>query len=486
MVNETSHGNVIMIPPSANWYLPKVSSVNLDGSLFAYAANCSIVVFKIISTGLHVSLIHGHHMKVNTVAYLPVLEGRGSSWIVSGSQDGSVRVWHSETGNCLSMHSNHNQSVICCSVSPSNPFVVFTVDENGIVIVWRIPEQQMNGMEVIVNQGHYQTLDTTSFGVKSKICIIHCHPVNEEEIIIGYQTGVILIVNWLKGNIVQRLLGHVDSICSFSFCPIPSNIQDSDSMNDDAPLLMASGSKDKTLRIWNVNTGRCVFSHTLVSSKKGKGRNNNDSRQRFWMGCTWNPYNPLQLVVSSNNGDLLLFSAKLTSTKDIGEDILNHNSFYKLVEGDIESTLQWTLSSFGVGKKGARHSRAVFCLDFVNTNQFFTVSMDRQIGQWNIETMKPIQMIHCSGGHVYSLHTNSLQPACLAMGIGDQSILLWNPPRLKKGETHGDQFDIKFIWRGIQSKVTSIQWHPVKEVFFSKRIVMAFLTFFTGIFGIWH
>ena len=90
--------------------------------------------------------------------------------------------------------------------------------------------------------------------------------------------------------------------------------------------------------------------------------------------------------------------------------------------------------------------------------------MDRQIGIWNLKEKRPVSMIHCPGGHVYGLDCSALQPSCVAVGVGDQSILLWNPPKYKKDRLQGDLYDMKVIWRGIQSKVTAIKWHPVKDV----------------------
>jgi len=54
------------------------------------------------------------------------------------------------------------------------------------------------------------------------------------------------------------------------------------------------------------------------------------------------------------------------------------------------------------------------------------------------------------GGFVYSLDIGESDPTKLAIGVGDSSIRIWN---LATSATH---FDITYLWKGLQSKVTCV------------------------------
>lgn len=446
----------VIIPPSANWYLPHISSTSNDNMFFGYGANSVIVLFTLKNKGrMKINILTGHTSNVNSITFLEFK--KNVNWIVSSSQDGSVRVWDCTTFKCIAVQRKHQQYPFCAVVSPVNSNLVFSSDENGFIIAWRLPVQNMNSEECCSNQGNFVSLDCSKFNIKAKVSIIQCHPTNEEEIIIGFHTGVIIVVNWLNGEIIHRLLGHIDFICSFTFCNFKKDENNSNIMSDDTSIiLMASGSKDKTVRIWNIVSGQRLQTINLPESTSiGKGNRKSDSRQRFWLSLAWNPKNSMEIICSSHSGDI--FSINLSHSDD------SIKSLELLSEDDLSQKLKCKTLRFGTGKKGLQHSRAVFSINFINDNQFFTCSMDRQIGKWDVSSRKPIQMIHCPGGHVYSIHTNPLHPSSLSIGVGDQSILLWKPPKIKDNLPSGDCYDIKFFWRGLQSKVTSLQWHPIKE-----------------------
>ncbi|KAH1166698.1 hypothetical protein KIL84_015870 [Mauremys mutica] len=61
------------------------------------------------------------------------------------------------------------------------------------------------------------------------------------------------------------------------------------------------------------------------------------------------------------------------------------------------------------------------------------------------------------GGFVYSLAFSPVDTGCLAIGVGDSMIRVWNTLSLS------NTYDVKTFWQSIKSKVTALSWHPTKE-----------------------
>lgn len=54
------------------------------------------------------------------------------------------------------------------------------------------------------------------------------------------------------------------------------------------------------------------------------------------------------------------------------------------------------------------------------------------------------------GGFVYSLAFSPVDPGCLAIGVGDSMIRVWNTLSMS------NIYDVKTFWQSIKSKVTAV------------------------------
>lgn len=82
--------------------------------------------------------------------------------------------------------------------------------------------------------------------------------------------------------------------------------------------------------------------------------------------------------------------------------------------------------------------------------------MDRQVKITCVEKLNCLQTLACLGGYVYAATYSKLQPGFCAVGVGDNTIRVWNSLK----ESSHKSCDI--LWKGINSKVTSVQWHPTE------------------------
>ena len=111
---------------------------------------------------------------------------------------------------------------------------------------------------------------------------------------VGYQNGAALLLDAAKKEVLWRLAGHEDEIHAIAWHWDPATEENS---------LMATASKDKTIRIWAPETGRqqkCI--------KMPKGGGSEGQKQRLWLTLAWvGAREGPRLVSSSAGGHLLLW-----------------------------------------------------------------------------------------------------------------------------------------------------------------------------------
>ena len=527
--SETNKSSIIgnyMISASPNWYLPQVLDVNINKELIGYGANCSIVINNVKTNAIQ--MYHENTKKINAVCFIK--DEHRQNWIVAGSKDKKVMIIEGTTGTLISSHEKHQNEVWSITTSKRNCEQIISAEQEGNLVFWNIKN---------ILTPSFKTLSTNSLGIKAKIGLIQsCEDFMENHIIIAYQNGIIVLFNYKSNKIVQRFVGHTDSICAISFCcdlkeyftknkELQEKLLSKEAIGseNESMVLMASSCKDKTVKLWNIKTGRLLYTITLNQANTNDNKRKiKDPSQRFWAAVCWDSENPLRLFVSSHGGDLYQFQLKkksenqknyknkkknkkkkLSLEDQISTDVLHQTDPQPEAEqaakddkdlpeeNDFEILLSEKFfidekcciqrSKFLPGKGSSLHARSVFSIVQCR-DTLLTTSMDRLIGHWDIQTLRSTSMSHSIGGFVYSLSISHLQPSCLAIGIGDQSILLWNTPDAFpsspsfSSSSDRNIYDIQMLWKGIQSKVTCLKWHPTKEVRF-----LLLLPFFISIYS---
>ena len=95
-----------------------------------------------------------------------------------------------------------------------------------------------------------------------------------------------------------------------------------------------------------------------------------------------------------------------------------------------------------------------------------------QIICWNTKTLKPIWSIPTLGGFVYSLATCPVDPGCVALGVGDNMIRVWNT------SAAGKSYAVNILWQGIKSKVTVVSQGWCQSQFWAAGFLSGL--FYTG------
>ncbi|MGD1914395.1 MAG: hypothetical protein ACFB2X_27245, partial [Rivularia sp. (in: cyanobacteria)] len=168
----------------------------------------------------------------------------------------------------------------------------------------------------------------------------------------------------------NRLEGHKGSIYNVAFSP-------------DGTIL-ATGSLDKTIKLWNAETGK---ENIQLTGHKGKV-----------YSVIFNPKDKTQLASSSADGTIRLWNLKTNEYKEL------------------------------LGHKGK-----VYNLNFTDDGKILaSASLDKTIKLWNVETGKEIRKLTGHKGKVYSISFNPKDSTQLASGSADGTVQLWNT---KTGES---------------------------------------------------
>jgi eukaryotic-like serine/threonine-protein kinase len=200
--------------------------------------------------------LKGHKAAVQSVSF-----SRDGNRIVSGSGDGTIRIWDVESGQSIAILDGQSGPVSSVVFSPDGKQVV-SASWGRVFNLWDVA----SGRRTRSMSGHTQGVACLAFSPDGT------------RIVSGSWDKTIRVWDTASGRDLRRLVGHSDMISSMSFSP------------DGTQLV--SGSGDKTIKIWELASGREVKTfkgHTslvrsVAYSPDGKriASGSVDNTLRFW------------------------------------------------------------------------------------------------------------------------------------------------------------------------------------------------------------
>ncbi|NXD02418.1 GEMI5 protein, partial [Certhia familiaris] len=423
------------LPASPNWYSSRCSDASSDGRLFGFAARHRVCLLDVAGAApaFYGELI-GHTDRISGFAFCHC-PGH-SSLCASSSDDGSVKVWDSGTLSAVLEYSLHQNAISALHWSPLVKDLIVSGDEKGVIVCY----------------WHNRSDSQQFFPEPRTVFCLTCSPHHENLVAIGYKDGMVVIIDISrKREVVHRLRGHEDEIHCLAWCPVPGEerlpawqdelqeegkVPNGELTQDTATkkgCYLASGSKDQTIRIWSCTRGRSVMTLKLPPTKRRGGAVDPAVKERIWLTVHWPPGHPTEVLSSAFGGELLLWNLTQPGKR------------------------KWTLLG---SSEGQNHSRIVFNLSSVKHQDrelLFSISMDRDVKCWDLSTLDCSWTMPSLGGFVYSLAFSPVDTGCLAIGVGDSMIRVWNTLSMN------NIYDVKTFWQSIKSKVTALSWHPTKE-----------------------
>jgi WD40 repeat protein len=245
----------------------------------------------------------------------------------------------------------------------------------------------------------------------------------------------------------NRLEGHENYVNSISFSP-------------DGKTL-ATGSSDKTIKLWNLDTGKEIrtlqghdsYINSVSFSPDGKtlATGSDDETIKLWNPNTGKEIFTLQGHDSSINSVSFSINSKTLATGskdktiklwnvDTGEEIRTlrgHNSYVNsvsfspdgrtLATGSEDKTIKlWNLDTGKETRTLRGHDSSITSVSFsINGKTLATGSEDKTIKLWNLDTGKETHTLRGHDSYVNSV-SFSIDGRTLATGSDDKTIKLWN------------------------------------------------------------
>ncbi|KAL6822553.1 hypothetical protein V8C40DRAFT_249898 [Trichoderma camerunense] len=289
-------------------------------------------------------ILEGHSDEVNSVVFSP--DGQR---LASGSSDGTIKIWDVNSGSCQTLE---------CYDSVSS--IVFSPD--GQQLASGFPD----GVKVWDIKG-------SSFYLQTSKSFNHdVYSVNfsrNGRLAFGLSNGIVGVWD-MKSTYLQTFNGHKKPVLSVVFSPDNQ--------------LLASGSVDKTIKVWDVNSGACL--QTL-------------ERHNGWIKSVIFCPNGHRLISGSSDGTITVWDVASGVCLQTFEDYENPvNSVVFLPDGQLASGSDdgivrvWDIESGACLRKFKGHNLSINSIAFsLNGQQLASGSDDNTVRIWDVKSEDHLQ-----------------------------------------------------------------------------------------------
>ncbi|KAF2162675.1 hypothetical protein M409DRAFT_37371 [Zasmidium cellare ATCC 36951] len=354
-------------------------------------------------TGEETQKLEGHKSYVNTVAV-----SANGQIVASGSHDKTVRLWDTLTGKETQRLAGHDSWVTAVALSPDNQ-IIASGSYDGTVRLWntRTGEQTQR-------LGHDDCVTAVAFCPEGKV------------VASGSFDKTVRLWNTLTGLERQKFEGHNGDINAVAFSPCGQ--------------LVASGSDDETIRLWNTLTGKMqnLEGHeskvkTVVFSPDGTmiASGSNDKTVRLWN------------IVTGETQTLEGHDSTVTA-------VTFSSGGHMVVSGSHDKTIRlWNArkgketQELKVTQRLGGHDDSVTAIA-LSPDGLIAVSgsVDKTVRVWNTRTGKELQKLEGHSNSITSV-TFSRDGQTVASGSGDGTVRLWSDftstsQNIQKLEGHDD------------------------------------------------
>jgi WD40 repeat protein len=224
-----------------------------DGCLIASGGEDNLVCLWDATTGQRIRMLRGHQGDVLAVAFSP-----DQHILASGSDDSTIHLWDVATGELLTVLEGHDSWIWALAFMPcpnSKRLLLASGSEDQTARLWDITTGQM----LTLFQNHTSSVSSIAFDATGQILAT------------GSYDQTIKLWDVKTGQVLRTLQGHTGWVRSIDFSPLYSTMDTGDLKSPFLTQMLASGSTDETIRLWDVNTGNCL--KTLRADRPYEGMN---------------------------------------------------------------------------------------------------------------------------------------------------------------------------------------------------------------------
>ncbi|CAH8514397.1 unnamed protein product [Heterobilharzia americana] len=175
-----------------------------------------------------IKTLTGHDHNVSSVAFSP-----SGDFLVSASRDKTIKMWEVSTGYCTKTFMGHTEWIRSVRPSPDGSILASCSNDHTIRI-WSVESRECQ----VVLRGHEHVVE----------CIVWAsHP----QSVIAITSSSSANSNSTHGTTEGLMISSTTNGISMNSDFLPSNLN--------SALLLVSGSRDRTIRIWDIHPGVCLF-----------------------------------------------------------------------------------------------------------------------------------------------------------------------------------------------------------------------------------
>jgi WD40 repeat protein len=402
-----------------------------DGQIIASGCDDPMVRLWDVSTGQCLKTLSGHINSLRSVTFSP-----DGQLLASGSTDQTVRLWDVGTGQCLKILQGHTDWIWSVAFSPDGQILV-SGSEDKTVKLWNVRTgqclQTLSGYSNRVSsvafapQCNVFPLGMLSSNAQNSISIdkvSECPQLsqgkklgaNQDNRLLASGSDDRMVRIWdISSGYHIDLPGHTDVVRSVAFSP------------DNRILASGSGNTERTIRLWDVRTGKCL--NTLRGHSNGiwavafnpqgniLASGSDDLTVRLWDVKTGECLNTLRghtvwvwSVAFNPQGDILASASTDRTVK-----------LWDIITGQCLNTLQG-------------HTTGIQSVAFSPDGQTIASgSFDQTVRLWNINNGQCINVLHEHDNAVWSVAFNPMNSQMLASGSFDRTVRIWD---VRTGQCH--------------------------------------------------
>ena len=356
--------------------------VTPDGRLVISGSDDGALKVWELESGCELPPLTGHASPVNSVAVTP-----NGAFVVSASEDGTLEVWEISSGRHVRSFAGHADLVRAVAVTRDGTRII-SASEDGTLKEWELA----SGEELRTFTGH-------ALAVNAVVCSS-----NGRLAISASDDKTLKVWELERGGVLRTLEGHTGDVTGVAMAPKGG--------------VVVSASKDKTLKVWELESGQVL--HTL------------EGHTRDVTGVAVTPDG--RLAVSASDDDTLkvweLESGRelhtLEGHAEVNEVTVTPDGRW-VISASKDSTLKvWELSASHQLRRIAGHDGAVTGVAVTpNGHLGVSASGDGTLKVWDLSSGLER---HTLAGHSSSVTGVAVTPdGCLAVSASvDKTLKIWN------------------------------------------------------------